>query len=59
MPVLGISIGIISLLVIFIVTYLVRRKFEKDRKARDKLRRELLRQRTLIKYLSNCSQLYT
>ena len=50
-PVMGILLGVISLIVILVVTYLVRRKFEKDRKARDKLRRELLRQRTLIPYL--------
>jgi len=46
---MGILLGVISLIVILVVTYLVRRKFEKDRKARDKLRRELLRQRALVK----------
>lgn len=48
-PVLGIIIGLVSVLVVLIVAFLVRRRFEHDRKAKEKLRVELIRQRALVK----------
>ena len=45
-PVMGIIVGLTSVIVILVVTYFVRRKFEYDRKVKQKLRAELLRQRT-------------
>lgn len=48
-PIMGLIIIFTSLIVIFIVTFFVRRKFEHDKKVKRKLRTELIRHRQIVK----------